>query len=148
MLQGMTLVLAQEKAAPTSSTPGNAQQGTGQTVAPGAPLPQQRPADPFGPQFLILMVAAMAILWLFTANSQKKEKKQHEDMLANLKKGDTVLTIGGVLGTIVEVRDKHIVVKVDEANNTRLRFTREAIRSVVSEKEEAKDSKESKETKA
>lgn len=147
MLQGMTLVLAQEKAAPTSSTPGNAQQGTGQTVAPGAPLPQQqRPADPFGPQFLILMVGAMAILWLFTANSQKKEKKQHEDMLANLKKGDTVQTIGGVLGTIVEVRDKHVVVKVDEANNTRLRFTREAIRSVVSEKEESKDS--SKETKA
>jgi len=52
-------------------------------------------------------------------------------MLAALKKGDKVQTAGGILGTVVEVRDSEVVVKVDENANTRLRFARSAIQAVL-----------------
>jgi preprotein translocase subunit YajC len=49
-------------------------------------------------------------------------------MLSALAKGDKVTSIGGICGTVVEVRDDELVVKVDENNNMRLRFARWAIR--------------------
>ena len=49
-------------------------------------------------------------------------------MLAALKKGDKVTSIGGIVGTIMDVREDEVVVKVDENNNVRMRFARWAVR--------------------
>jgi preprotein translocase subunit YajC len=57
-------------------------------------------------------------------------------MLAELSKNDRVVTIGGVIGTVVEVRENEVVLKVDESSNTRMRFSRNAIQSLVAEKED------------
>ena len=54
-------------------------------------------------------------------------------MLATLAKGAKVTTVGGVLGTVVEVRDEEVVVKVDENSNTRMRFAKSAINAVTAE---------------
>jgi len=51
-------------------------------------------------------------------------------MLAALKKGDKVTSIGGIVGTIMDVREDEVVVKVDEGNNIRMRFARWAIRGI------------------
>ena len=51
-------------------------------------------------------------------------------MLAAMKKGDKVVTIGGIHGTIVTVKDKTVVVKVDDS--ARIEFSKEAISSVIS----------------
>ena len=73
------------------------------------------------------------------SRSKKKDQKARQQLLDNLKKGDRIQTIGGVLGSVVEVRDGEVVVKVDESNNTKMRFTRSAIQKVVEEeKPEAK----------
>jgi len=50
-----------------------------------------------------------------------------------MKKGDKVQTIGGVFGTIVDVRDNEVVVKVDESSNVKIRFNRAAIKEVIQE---------------
>ena len=75
----------------------------------------------------------MAVIFWFMFRGQKKERQRHEDMLKNLKKSDRVQTIGGILGTVVDVRDHEVVLKVDETNNTKIRFNRAAIKEVLRE---------------
>jgi preprotein translocase subunit YajC len=82
----------------------------------------------FGPILLLLVV-----FYLFMFRSKNTEKKKREGMLAALKKGDRVQTIGGIIGNVVEVRDGEVLVKVDESNNVKMRFIRSAIHRVVEE---------------
>lgn len=82
------------------------------------------------PQVLIVMVAVMALLWWWMGRGRRKEQQRHREMLSALKKGDKVTSIGGIIGTVIEVKDKEVVVKVDESSNTRMKFLRSAIRSV------------------
>ena len=60
-------------------------------------------------------------------------------MLAKMKKGDEIQTIGGEYGRVVDVRDDRVLVKVDETSNTKIWYSRNAIHRVVTEeKAEAK----------
>jgi preprotein translocase subunit YajC len=65
--------------------------------------------------------------------SSKTKQKQKQSVLDNMKRGDRVQTIGGILGTVVEARDKDVIVKVDEGNNTKIKFARGAIDRIVEE---------------
>ena len=77
-----------------------------------------------------IMLAAIIGLFWWSSRSRKKQDQKHRDLLASLKKGDKIVTVGGIIGMVVEVREDEVVVKVDETNNVRMRFTRGAIRSV------------------
>ena len=79
------------------------------------------------------LMIGVAVLWIFMLRGRRGDDKQKQDMLKNMKRGDRVQTIGGVLGTIVETRENEIVVKVDEGNNTKIKFLRSAIHKVVAE---------------
>ena len=68
---------------------------------------------------------------LFSFVSSRREKKKRDQLLGNIKKHDKVLTIGGVVGTVVEVKDAEIILKVDETSNTRITFTKSAISQVI-----------------
>ncbi len=105
--------------------PGGATQGPGGAQQPGG----------FGDAgFLILLAVIMLVFIVFSMSGQRKERKRKEAMLSSLKKGDKVQTIGGILGTIVDVRDQEVVVKVDENANTRLRLARQAVQAVLDDK--------------
>ena len=78
-----------------------------------------------------LVLIALAVMWIFMLRSKKSQDAQRKDMLSQLKRGDRIQTIGGILGTVVEAREDEVVVKVDESSNTKLRFTRSAIHRVV-----------------
>lgn len=86
---------------------------------------------------LLPVVVIFGIFMLFMSNSKRKQERQQKDMLSNMKRNDRVQTIGGILGTIVEVRDNEIVVKVDEGNNTKMKFVRSAIHRVIREEDKA-----------
>ncbi|MCD4699594.1 MAG: preprotein translocase subunit YajC [Phycisphaerae bacterium] len=88
------------------------------------------------PQILIVMVAVMALLWWWMGRGRRKEQHRHKEMLSALKKGDKVTSIGGIIGTVIEVKDREVVVKVDESSNTRVKFLRSAIRNVGAGKDE------------
>ncbi|MEM6750215.1 MAG: preprotein translocase subunit YajC [Planctomycetota bacterium] len=98
---------------------------TGQTTAP--------PPSGIGNEFLLIMGLVIGAMFLFTILGGRKEKKRRAAMLAGLRKGQRVQTAGGVLGSVVEVRDSEVVLKVDESNNTKIPFARSAIQSVLAD---------------
>jgi preprotein translocase subunit YajC len=92
---------------------------------------------------LILFAVIIAIFYFFIIRPQNKKQKETQRMLAALKKGDKIVTIGGIHGVIQNVKESSVVVKVDEG--TKLEFSRSAISSVEAvAKEEKTEEKEEK----
>jgi preprotein translocase subunit YajC len=102
-----------------------------------ATQPTTRPTPPPWMQFLsspmFLLVLLIVLFYVFMFRSKKKQDRQRQDMLTNLKKGDRVQTIGGILGTVIEARPDEVLLKVDENSNTKIRFSRSAIHRVLEE---------------
>jgi preprotein translocase subunit YajC len=92
-------------------------------------------------------VAIIAIFYFLIIRPQNKKQKETQRMLSALKKGDRVVTIGGIHGTIQTVKESTVIVKVDDG--VKLEFGRNAISSVdVSAREEKSDKEEKSETPA
>jgi preprotein translocase subunit YajC len=81
-------------------------------------------------------IVIIAIFYFLIIRPQNKKQKETQRMLSDLKKGDKVITVGGVHGTIASVRDGSVVLKVDD--NVKIEFTRSAVASVVSASREEK----------
>ena len=109
----------QEPTTPTTKSTSGKQDGNN---APVNPM--------FGRWFLPLMIGLLILMWIWMGRSRRKEQQRRKQMLESLKKGDKVTTIGGIIGTIVEIRDDEIILKVDESANVRMKFARWAIRGV------------------
>lgn len=83
--------------------------------------------------FLLIIV----IFYFFLIRPQNKKQKETEKMLKALKKGDKIITIGGIHGVISSVKENTVVVKVDD--NCKIEFNRSAISTVeLSDEEKAK----------
>ena len=83
-------------------------------------------------------IAIIAIFYFLIIRPQNKKQKETQKMLAALKKGDRVITIGGIHGTIQSVKEKTVIVKVDDT--TKIEFSRSAVSSIeVVAKEEKKE---------
>jgi preprotein translocase subunit YajC len=82
-------------------------------------------------------VAIIAIFYFLIIRPQNKKQKETQKMLSALKKGDKIVTIGGIHGTIQTVKEQTVIVKVDE--DTKLEFSRSAISTVVTAAKEDKD---------
>ncbi len=116
------------------------------TTAPGGatttPVSGTRPGW-FGlletPLFPLLV--GIMILYFFVFRSKKQQDRKRNDMLAQLKRGDRVQTIGGILGTVIEARETEVLLKVDESSNTKIRFSRSAIHRVLDEDGKAEATK-------
>ncbi len=96
-----------------------------------APNAQTRP-NSFLYQSLPLIVLFVLIYFLMFRGPRKKQQQQKQ-MIQSLKKNDRVRTIGGIIGTIVEVKDDEIILKIDESNNTKIRVVPNAINRNVSQ---------------
>jgi preprotein translocase subunit YajC len=107
---------------------------TTQTADPNGmgPAPQGKKTGPslttFLPFILIFVVMYMLLL-----RGPRKQQQQHKQMMQGLKKNDRVRTIGGIMGTIVDVRDDEVTLKVDESNNTKIKISASAISKNVSQ---------------
>ncbi|MFN0131929.1 MAG: preprotein translocase subunit YajC [Phycisphaerales bacterium] len=104
---------------------------SGTTGAPSNPNGGGSPGG-FGGMIWI-MLAVMVLFVVMTSTAGRKEKRRREAMLSALKRGDRVQTTGGIIGSIIELGDHEIVLRVDEASNTRIRFARAAVQQVVRE---------------
>lgn len=82
-----------------------------------------------GMQMLVMMAIVIAVMYFTSIAPQRKREKEKQDMLAALAKGDSVVTIGGICGTITHVSEQHVVIEVDKG--TTLKLVREAISRVV-----------------
>lgn len=80
-------------------------------------------------QLLWPIALMFGVLYFLLIRPQQKRQKQRNQMLTALKKGDKVVTIGGLHGTIVEISDDSVVLLVNDA--TKLTFERSAINSAA-----------------
>lgn len=71
----------------------------------------------------------LAVFWVFIIMPRKKQEKKHKEMLNNLKRGDKVVTIGGVRGEVARVKDDIIAIKVNEG--TEIEFVKKAIAYII-----------------
>jgi preprotein translocase subunit YajC len=78
---------------------------------------------------LVLSVAIFVAFYLMLIRPQQVEQKRYRGMLGRLKKGDRVLTRGGLYGVIVEVKDNQILLEL--AQNVRVRASRTAVQNIV-----------------
>lgn len=85
---------------------------------------------------LILM---LIVFYAIMLSGSRKEKRKRQDMLANIKKSDRVMTIGGIIGSVVSVNEAEVTLKVDESANVKITFTRGAIQRVLRDDERPKD---------
>ena len=89
-------------------------------------------ANPSGGIFSLIvpLVLMVAIFYFLMIRPQNKKQKRRNAMLSQLKKGDKIVTIGGLHGTIAEITDDVVVLRVNDV--TKLTFDRNAISSAVS----------------
>lgn len=94
---------------------------------------------------IFLIAFALVAMVVVTSMTGRKEKKRRAQLMSSIKKHDKVQTLAGIIGTIVELGDTEVVLRVDEVSNTRIRFARSAIQGVVKEaKEDPKQAVEAK----
>lgn len=101
-----------------------------------APAPQ--PGG--GMQFFLVMGLLFVGMYFLMIAPQRKKQKEHARMVSNLKSGDEILTIGGIYGTVTNLKNDRVVVKI--ADNTKIEINRNSIQSVLvsTEKDSAKES--------
>jgi preprotein translocase subunit YajC len=109
------------------------------TQVPDSNVPatgQQRQPTLFSPQLLFL-VLLFVVMYFILFRGPRRQQQQQRQMVQSLKKNDRVRTIGGIVGTVVEVRGDEVHLKVDEANNTKIWVSTSAIgKNLAEEKKE------------
>lgn len=78
---------------------------------------------------LLPLVVIVAVFYFVAIMPQQAQQRRYREMLGRLKKGDRVLTRGGLYGVIVELRDKRVLLEL--AQNVRVQADRTAVQSVV-----------------
>jgi preprotein translocase subunit YajC len=86
------------------------------------------------------MVLIVAVFYLLIIRPNQKKIKDHEDMIKALRRGDKVVTAGGVIGVIHKVEDDNVLV-LEIADNVKVRVIRETISNVMNKTPVANDNK-------
>ena len=89
-------------------------------------------SDPTGglTSFLPLIII-FAIMYFLLIRPQQQKEKERQEMLTKIKKNDHVITTGGIHGIVAGVKDDEVTLKVDEAQNVKIRVARSAIAGIV-----------------
>ena len=80
---------------------------------------------------ILRFVLMFAVFYFLLIPPQQRKQKQRNSMLGQLKKGDKVVTIGGMHGTIMEITDDTVVLRVNDA--TKITFDRSSINNVTAQ---------------
>lgn len=88
-------------------------------------------------QMLIMLLIFFAMMYFLVILPQRRREKEFKQMIENLKRGDTVVTTGGIIGKIVDI--KKDTIKIKSANSTELEIHKAYIAKVVKEKEEIQE---------
>ena len=111
--------------------------------APGAaPAPTSGTAATGGGwgSLLFMLIIFFAMFYFLVIMPQKKREKEFQKMISNMKRGDTVITTGGIVGKIIDV--KKDTIKIKTANTTELEVTKRSIATVIKAKEEKENKEE------
>ena len=81
--------------------------------------------------FFFMVIATFGIIYFLIMRPQQKQQKQHKEMLQALKRGDEVVTAGGLYGKVIEIEDNTVDLKV--AEGTKIKIERSRISRVVTQ---------------
>ena len=73
----------------------------------------------------IMLALIFVVMWFFMIRPQRKQQKELQNFRDSLKKGDKVVTVGGIFGTVAEIKDTTVLIEVD--NNVKIRVSKNAL---------------------
>jgi preprotein translocase subunit YajC len=79
----------------------------------------------------------VAVFYLLAVRPQRRQRRAHQEMVTMLKKGDEIVTIGGLFGTVRKIGPDWVELEI--ANRTRVKFLKRAVSTIVSEEEDEED---------
>ena len=88
-------------------------------------LQAAQPAQGGGAMMWVMMALIFVVMWFFMIRPQRKQQKELQAFRDGLKKGDKVVTIGGIYGTVCEIKDATVLIEVD--NNVKIRVSKQAL---------------------
>jgi len=90
-----------------------------------------------GAIFMVQMMLIFVIFYFLLIRPQAKDRQRHEAMLAGVKKGDEIVTNGGIIGKVVHVEEKRLTLRTGE--NTRITVDRSRIAGILSPQGDLKE---------
>lgn len=84
-----------------------------------------QPGQGAGWSMWVMLILIFVVMWFFMIRPQRKQQKELEKFRNGLKKGDKIVTIGGIYGMVEEIKDKTVLIKVDE--NTKLKVDKNSL---------------------
>ncbi|OHD67105.1 MAG: preprotein translocase subunit YajC [Spirochaetes bacterium RBG_13_68_11] len=106
---------------------------TGEAGGAAGTASSGNPLQSYG--ILIVMPLIILVFYFLVMRPQNRKQKEAKKMLEGLRKGDRIVTIGGLRGTVVSVKDDAVVLKVDD--NTKLEYSKSAVATVLKREDEA-----------
>ena len=73
----------------------------------------------------IMLALIFVVMWFFMIRPQRKQQKELQNFRDSLKKGDKVVTIGGIYGPVVEIKEESVLIEVD--SNVKIRVSKQAL---------------------
>ena len=73
----------------------------------------------------VMLILIFVVMWFFMIRPQRKQQKELQNFRDSLKKGDKVVTIGGIYGTVCEIKEESVLIEVD--NNVKIRVSKQAL---------------------
>ena len=86
---------------------------------------QAAPQQGSGWSMWIMLALIFVVMWFFMIRPQRKQQKEIQAFRDGLKKGDKVVTIGGIYGTVCEIKENNVLIEVD--NNVKIRVSKQAL---------------------
>lgn len=127
----------------TAAVPGSATPVGGGAVGGGVGPGGGSPGGLFGGMGILLpMILVLGFVFITTTMAGRKDKKKRADLLAGLSRNDKIQTTGGVIGTITDIQDNDVVIRLEEG---RMRIAKSAIAGVLTSAKQPKSQVEAKE---
>jgi len=96
-----------------------------------APPASNPPSTGFNFTTFVPIILMFVLLYFFLFRGQRKEEKKRKEMINELKKGDRVMTIGGMIARVVSIDGDEVVLKIDESANVKATYTKKSIQEVL-----------------
>ena len=84
-----------------------------------------QPAQGNGWQMWVMLLLIFVVMWFFMIRPQRKQQKELQNFRDSLKKGDKVVTVGGIFGTVAEIKENTVLIEVD--SNVKIRVSKNAL---------------------
>lgn len=124
------LHLLAEAAPPAPGGAAPASGGSSSTAAPAEAQPAQESKSPFDMGILLPIGLMFAVMYFLMIRPQQRKEKELRAMVDRLKKNDKVWLQGGIYGIVSQVKDKYVIVKIDEDKDVKIKVLKSAVLGV------------------